>query len=64
MRMGASRQEGFLGDDHVVPNVNVVLVMKPDTFTDPRISTDVQLPWKSHSGSRPENYSSLNLRTE
>jgi hypothetical protein len=36
-------------------NIDVVLIMKPDTFTDPTIVSHMKFPRKFDSRSRPEH---------
>lgn len=64
MRMRSGRDECLLRDDHVGPDVHMVLIVKPDAFADPSPITNVQLPGKLYSCSRSKYYVSADIRSE
>ncbi|MGO4692074.1 hypothetical protein [Glaciibacter sp. 2TAF33] len=59
--MTTSCQEGFLGDDNVGTDMNLILIVEPDTFADPRSVADMEFPRKLDASSRAEHYLATNL---
>jgi hypothetical protein len=49
-------KESFLRYRNIVTDVNVILIVKPDTFADPASIFDVKLPREFHPGSRSKYY--------
>lgn len=47
-----------------MPNVDVILVVKPDAFTDPASVSNMKFPRKFHAGMGSENNILANLRTK
>src|SRR3954469_24465506 len=46
--MAPGREEGLLGDDHVVTEHDLVLVVDPDAFSHPGAVADCQFPGELH----------------
>lgn len=47
-----------------MPNIQMILVVNPHTFTYPRAVTDVEFPRKFHARSRPENNTRTDFRAK
>lgn len=62
--MTSGRHKCLLRDHHVMPDVDVVLVVEPNPLADPRPVTDVELPRELHSSPRAEHNTVAYLGTE
>lgn len=60
----SSGQHGLLRDDHVVLDMDVVLVVEPHSFAYPRAITDVKFPWEFDSRARPKDDTVANVGSE
>jgi colanic acid biosynthesis glycosyl transferase WcaI len=57
-------EKRLLGHDDIVPDMDVVLIVKPDALADPAVTPDVKLPRKPDAGSRTEHDSVRDLGAE
>lgn len=62
--MASSCQKCILGYNYITANKYVILIVKPDTFTDPAAIRDMELPWKLHSRAGPENNTCTYVRSK
>lgn len=63
--MASSRQECFLRNYNVVADRNVILIVEPHAFPDPRSRTDMEVPRKFHScsGAKNDTFADVGAKT-
>ncbi len=57
-------EKSLLRDHHIVPEHYRILIVDPDSFSDPRSLTDRQIPGKTHSNSRAHHNTSADTGAE
>ncbi|GAA2955066.1 hypothetical protein GCM10010459_07210 [Microbacterium schleiferi] len=64
VRVATSCQECLLGDHDIVTEIDVVLIVKPHAFADPRARPNMELPRKLYPSTRTEYDALADFRTE
>lgn len=62
--MTSSGYKGFLRDDNIAPNSDLVLIVDPDALANPTSITDTEFPRKLHARSGAKDYVSADVGTK